>query len=653
MRAATTSTAGEHTPLTAQPALADARTSGWGERWRFWRSPCGQAAWARPALLGVACVAGVAYAWGSNNADVEPFYAAAARSMSASWHDFVFGAFDPAGTVTVDKLPGALWVQALALRILGFHEWALVAPQVLEGAATILVLYRAVRRLAGELAAITAATVLALAPVTVALNRGNVSDSLLILLTVLAADATAAALLSGRARTLALAGVWVGLAFQAKMLQAWLVLPALALAYIVAAPPRLRTRVLHVVLASLVTVAVSLSWMTAVTLVPARDRPYVDGTTNDSVYTQVFGYNGVARLSHKLVSAGPTAGFLRAFALEGSALNSQTAGIPASWHRLLGGLFGRDDAWLLPAALIAAAGVLLERRGATRRDPMRACTLLWGTWLLVLAATFSEGAYLNSYYDAALSPATAALCGTGLAVFWRLRRRRTARIALAATTLASTGYGTYLLTGASAVPCWLVPAALALGATGALAALALSGARSGRASPLATALAATGVLTMSAASSLLVVTRDIGPFDSPYQPGLTDNSSFSAQRTAQAAQRTVQTFLATYHTPIAFAVDTSTLAARYILATGKEVLPIGGFAGGIPAPTLAQLQADITTHQLSAFLIPVRPASADPRIIWVRTHCVKTTGLTQSPRITFGVYYCAPHLRSLGRVPGL
>ncbi|HEY1000286.1 MAG TPA: glycosyltransferase family 39 protein [Streptosporangiaceae bacterium] len=176
-------------------------------------------------------------------ASVESFYGAAARSMAGSWHDFIFGAFDPAGTVTVDKLPGALWVQAMSLRIFGFHIWALVLPQVVEGVLTVLVLYRAVRRLAGPAAGLTAAAVLAVTPVTVLLGRGNVSDSLLILLLVLAADATSAALLSGSLRQLLLAGVWVGLAFQAKMIQAWLVLPALAAAYLLAAPAaRLRTR---------------------------------------------------------------------------------------------------------------------------------------------------------------------------------------------------------------------------------------------------------------------------------------------------------------------------------------------------------------------------------------------------------------------------
>src|SRR5579862_3819492 len=283
------------------PETVPAPASG-ASRWhRFltpWRSPADQPSWARPALLAVAAVAAVAYGWGLAGASVESFYGAAARSMSQSWHDFIFGAFDPAGTVTIDKLPGDLWVQALSLRVFGFHIWALVLPQVVEGVLTVLVLYRTVRRLAGPAAGLTAAAVLAVTPITVLLGRGNVSDSLLILLLVLAADATSAALLNGSLRQLLLAGVWAGLAFQAKMIQAWLVLPALAAAYLLAAPAaRLRTRCAHVALAGLVT---------AVSLVPSQDRPYVDGSRDDSVYTQVFDYNGLGRLTGKAASvAGP------------------------------------------------------------------------------------------------------------------------------------------------------------------------------------------------------------------------------------------------------------------------------------------------------------------------------------------------------------
>jgi 4-amino-4-deoxy-L-arabinose transferase-like glycosyltransferase len=188
-----------------------------------------------------------------------------------------------------------------------------VLPQVIEGVLTVLVLYRAVRRLAGPVAGLAAALALAAMPVTVLLGRGNVSDSLLILLLVLAADATSAALSSGKLRWLLLAGGWVGLAFQAKMVQAWLVLPGLAAAYLLAAPAeRWRTRIGHVAAAGAVTVLVSLSWMTAVSLVPAHDRPYADGSRNDSLYEQVFDYNGLARIDGKPLTpaAGPPAPFL-------------------------------------------------------------------------------------------------------------------------------------------------------------------------------------------------------------------------------------------------------------------------------------------------------------------------------------------------------
>src|SRR6516225_1064209 len=260
---------------------------------QFWRSPDDQPAWARPALLAVAALAALTYAWGMGSDTLETFYAAAVRSMSQSWHNFFFAAFDPWGTVSVDKLPGAFWVQALSVRLFGFHAWSVALPQAIEGILTVLVLYRAVRRVAGAGAGLFAAAVLAATPVTVLLNRGNISDSLLILLLVLAADATTAALQTGRLRTLLLAGVWVGLAFQAKMLQAWLVLPALAIAYVLAAPaPSLTRRVGHVVLAVLVTLAVSVTWIAAVTLVPAHDRPYADGSCDNSVFSQVFLYNG-------------------------------------------------------------------------------------------------------------------------------------------------------------------------------------------------------------------------------------------------------------------------------------------------------------------------------------------------------------------------
>jgi 4-amino-4-deoxy-L-arabinose transferase-like glycosyltransferase len=609
---------------------------------QLWRSPPGPPALARPSLIAIAGLAAVAYAWGSNNADLEPFYGAAARSMSESWHDFLFGAFDPAGTITVDKLPGALWVQALSLRVLGFHVWALVLPQIVEGVLTILVLYRAVRRLAGPAAGVAAAAALAASPVTVALSRGNVSDSLLILLTVLAADAASAALLKGRLRSLLLAGLWVGLAFQAKMLQAWAILPALALPYVVAAPGPLHRRVGHLALAGALALAVSLSWMSAVSLVPRSERPYVDGTLNDSLFTQVFDYNGLNRTGHGQIpaGAGTPAPFLVREVEAGRTVNAPTARIAPSWHRLLGGPLGRDDGWLLALALISAIAVLMRRRGAGRRDPLRAAVILWGAWLLTLAALFSVGSYVNSYYVAALSPATAALCGVGVALFWQERRRPAARVCLAAGLIASGGYGAYLLRGGEAVPGWLLPSAVCLAVAGALIALLAPQLRGERRAARALAAAALAcALPLSAVTSALVVTRDLGPFNAPYGPA-TGSTSFSARQSADSEQQLVDRLLAVYRTPIAFAADTSLLAAPAIYYTGREVLPIGGYAGGLPVPSLAQLRRDIASGQVRAFLIPIEPRSRDPRIVWVQDHCAQLTGGDEPRGVAIGLYDC-------------
>src|SRR5580692_4938238 len=169
-----------------------------------WRRLSEQVWRRRLALAAIAALAGLLYAWAIGQDTLEYYYAAADRSMSMSWHDFIFGAFDPAGTMTVDKLPGALWFQALSVRAFGMHTWAIILPQVIEGILTVLVLYRAVRRLAGPAAGLIAALVLAVSPATVALNRENISDSLLILLLVLAADQVSAAIAAKPARDTAL-----------------------------------------------------------------------------------------------------------------------------------------------------------------------------------------------------------------------------------------------------------------------------------------------------------------------------------------------------------------------------------------------------------------------------------------------------------------
>ena len=626
-------------PETAPVPAAEA--SRWRRLLTPWRSPVGQPAWARPALLAIAAIAAVAYAWGMAGASVEPFYGAAARSMSESWHDFIFGAFDPAGIVTVDKLPGALWVQALSLRIFGFHIWALVLPQVIEGVLTILVLYRAVRRLAGPAGGITAAAVLAVTPITVLLSRGNVSDSLLILLLVLAADATSAALLTGSLGQLLVAGAWVGLAFQAKMVQAWLALPALAAAYLLAAPAaRLRTRCAHVALAGLVTVVVSLSWMTAVSLVPSQDRPYVDGSPNDSVYTQVFDYNGLGRLTGNWTTlAGPPSPLLVAARESGQLLNAQTIDIKPSWHRVLAGPFAADGGWLLPAAVAGALGVFLSRRRKGRRDPLRAAVVLWGGWWLVLTVFFSVGTYLNSYYVAALVPAVAALCGTGVAACGPRPWPARVRLIVAATVLGCAGYGAYLMSGTVSGPVVLTVVALVVAAAAAAQLLRPASGRGGYLT--AVVFAGAAVLLLPAAASVSGVIHGLGPFDTPFESSKTAHNNQLLALAAPRITRTVQQLeLQTPPGDALLGTDTSGLAQNYILYSGREVLPIGGYLGNVPAPTLATLQEDISRGYVRIFVLPVSPPGPDPRVRWLESHCTRQPLPPNQRPLPYANFFC-------------
>ena len=338
------------------PTPLEAEAVPWSRRLQVWRSPSGQPAWARPGLLAMAALAAFAYSWHIGS-EIEIFYAAAVRSMSQSWHDFLFGAFDPAGTISVDKLPGAMWVQALSVRLFGFHEWSIMLPSAVEGALTVLVVYHAVRRLAGAAAALLAAFVLAASPATTTLDRGNMPDSLMILLVVLAADSTVTLILASRWRSVVMAAVWVALAFQAKMLEAWLFLPALGLAYLVAgrgttpAPWPDRGAGGH-------HCGCPLSYMVFVALTPASQRPYEDGSTTNSIFHKVFVYNGFSRLGQASPNQilGDTLG---------TAIFSQASPAPA-WNRLLTESYGHDTGWLLPAALMVG--------GRPRRGPPACAT---------------------------------------------------------------------------------------------------------------------------------------------------------------------------------------------------------------------------------------------------------------------------------------
>ena len=254
--------------------------------------------WERPALIVLLLATGVLYLWGLGKSGwANAFYSAAAQAGSAGWKAFFFGSSDAANSITVDKTPASLWVMALSARIFGVNSWSILVPQALMGVGSVALLYASVKRWFGPAAGLIAGAVLALTPIAVLMFRFNNPDALLVLLMIAGAWATSRAIENGSTRWLALAGVFVGFGFLTKMLQALLIVPAYALAYLIAGPPKLGKRVVQLVIAG-VALVVSAGWYIAIVeLVPASMRPYIGGSQNNSLLELTLGYNGLGRLS--------------------------------------------------------------------------------------------------------------------------------------------------------------------------------------------------------------------------------------------------------------------------------------------------------------------------------------------------------------------
>ncbi len=361
---------------------------------------------ARPELLGVMAIAAVLNLWGlSINGWANTYYSAAVRSMAGSWHDFLFASLDRTGLMTVDKPPLALWVQALSVRIFGFHPLSILVPQALMGVAATALIYDLTRRRFGRPAGFVAGIALATTPIAVAMSRHNNPDELLVLCCVAALWFAVRALEDGRTRWLVLSGICVGLGFETKMAVALFVVPGIALAYLWLAP-RGRPAALRQLSAGAVAMAVvGLAWPLLVTLTPAADRPWISGTSDNSIWSLIFGYNGVGRVTGQ--TGAPTAGF-------GGGGGGSAFGGATGVFRLLQSGLGDQAGWLLGFAMVAGLGLLVATR-LRRRDPRTGWLIAVGGAFAVTAVVFSyaDGIF-HPYYVSFLAPFTAALIGAGV-----------------------------------------------------------------------------------------------------------------------------------------------------------------------------------------------------------------------------------------------
>lgn len=559
--------------------------------------------WARPALATLLVATAAFWCIGlSRNGWANAFYAAAVQAGTKSWKAFLFGSSDAANAITVDKPPASLWPMEISARIFGVNSWSIQLPQVLLGVASVALLYVIVKKQYGPAAGLIAGVTLALTPVATLMFRYDNPDALLVFLMVASVWALLRAVRDGRTRWLVLCGVLLGMGFLTKQLQVLLVVPGLALTYLVAGPPRLRIRLAQL-LAGLGAMLVAAGWwVLLVELWPADSRPYIGGSENNSFLDLTFGYNGLGRLMGGEGNS-PGGGSMPAMP-GGGASPFGHAGIT----RMFTGESGAQISWLLPAALIALVVGLVVTRRLPRTDRDRAQYLAWGGWLVGTAGVFSAMSGLfHDYYTVALAPAVAALVGIGAADLWRRRGNTWAVVVLAGMTAVTGGWAWVLLSRTPDFVGWLrwVVLAAALMAAAALAISALPNTRRPRIQSVAAAVAIVMALagplsysiqTVSTAHTGGVVTAG------PQVPGTgmaamgpasgSVGASAPPGRTATEVPAEVVTTLSSDSERFTWVAATpgSTEAGYYQLATDLPVMALGGFGSSDPAPTLKQFQ---------------------------------------------------------------
>ncbi|MFQ5409844.1 MAG: glycosyltransferase family 39 protein, partial [Anaerolineales bacterium] len=609
------------------------------------------------------------------------YYAATVQSMLTSWHNFFFAAFEPGGSVSVDKPPLGFWVQAASAAVFGVNGFALALPQALAGVFSVALLFHLARRRFGALAGLLAALFLAVVPVAVATERNNTIDGQLVLVLLLATWAFLKATERGQGRYVLIGSLLVGLGFNIKMLQAFLPLPAFYAAYLLAGGTQLWRKLLHLTLATLVLLAVSLSWAVVVDLTPPDARPYVGSSTNNTVMELILGHNGLSRLLpgglRRLADApgapsapgpppqppafGPADGPPPGAPVPGQPPAGGQPGFPPppgrvgvgggssfNWEigepgltRLLEQPLVDQASWLLP---LAGFGLALGFVPTRMRWPLAAEhgeLVLWGGWLAVSAGFFTVASLFHAYYLIMLGPPVAALAGVGVAKLWRASRTRpiAGPLALAGAFGITGAFALWVLRDYPEQAAWLAPTVvllliagvggLLLGKTvrrfahrGAGDAMALSGLG------LCVAAVVAAPLTWSAITAAGVYENmslpSAGPPTADEVAG--DGQVGGPPRNHPDSRDDLIAYLTPRTTDTEYLVATLSArdAAPLILATGRPVLTFGGFSGGDPIFTAADVAAMVETGALRYVYVSLTEMQRRHGDIaqWIGANCV-------------------------------
>jgi 4-amino-4-deoxy-L-arabinose transferase-like glycosyltransferase len=641
----TTASAPAAAPARPDPATAPPDRS-WAARLVLGRPE--DPRWARPLLWTLLLATAVLYLTNlSASGNANDFYAAAVKSGTESWKAWLFGSLDSANSITVDKPPASLWFMVLSARIFGYSSFSLLLPQALMGIGTVGVTYATVKRWSGHGAGLVAGALVALTPVAALMFRFDNPDAFLVLLMTLGAYCTTRAIENapnrkgthGTAmRWLVLAGTAIGFAFLTKMLQGLLVLPGFAIAYLWAGRAPMLKRIGHL-LAAGAALVVSAGWFVLlVALWPASSRPYIGGSTDNSLWELAIGYNGLGRIFGGDGNGGGGGGGNTGF------------GGSTGLGRMFSSSFGAEISWLLPAALIALIAGVWFTRLAPRTDRVRASLLLWGGWLVVtaLVLSFMQGT-VHPYYAVALAPAIAATVAVAGRELWRGRDSHLARGGLALMIAVTAGWGYYLLDthAASWLPWlrWVVligglaGAALLAVSAGALKRFAVVGLLVGSIAALG-ATASWTVATAASPHSGSIPTSGPSGYSSGMGGGFGGGTGGAPSGTGSApsgstgempsgtapsdstgsdstgrgnggaggmgggssSNSELVAALNATSTTWSAAVIGDQSAAGYILSTDTAVMAIGGWSGSDDSPTLAQFQEYVKEGKITYFI---------------------------------------------------
>jgi 4-amino-4-deoxy-L-arabinose transferase-like glycosyltransferase len=619
------------------------------------RTP-GSRRWRLVALAAIVVLAaGLRFANLNALGEANHYYTAAVASMLKSWHNFFFVAAEPGGSVSVDKPPVGLWLQAISAYFLGVNGLGVLLPQILAGILSVIMLYHLVRRSFGTAAGLLAALIMAITPVVVATDRNNTMDSTLILTLLLATWAFTKATESARFRYLLLGAALVGIGFNIKMLQAFLPLPAFCALYFLGSAERLWRKVGRLALATLLLAAISLSWALIVDWTPADQRPYVGSSADNSELSLTIGYNGIQRLVGMsggrggfpaggraggffpqggpgtrfgpFAGGGPRQGFGGAFSGTGS---------PGALRLFIAPL-SKEVSWLLPLGLFSMLLLLLGSRLHWPIAPRHQALVLWGGWLLVGGVFFSIAGFFHEYYLSMLAPPLACLAAIGVVELWRLRERR--RWLGTALLLAAAGLTLrFQVTTAQAFVtkiAWL-PLALALFAAGA--ALLVASAAGGRLTGVALAGLACVVAAILVTPGIWSVLTNMHASENQSLPSAyAGRSAGPANRGGLQVDQALLDYLEprTQDTEYLMAVPSSMQGSDYVLATGRPVLYLGGFMGTDQVATADELAQMVCQSELRYVYWDTRQGGFGARSdvsSWVASACTAVQGYETTTR---------------------